>query len=461
MNSLSAYQCLPLWAQNLVCGLEGARLRRDRYRRGFWKLLADYEARTFAGGEEIREWRDRRLHEFLRQAFSSTPYYARPDSGYRTAAETAQSVDDLAGLPILNKTLVQSADLAARNLARWQRRRAHTSGTTGSGLRFFVTREAQWHQWAVWWRYRRWHGMDLGTWCGYFGGRSVVATGQRQPPFWRINYPGRQILFSAYHLSPANLRFYVEALRRYRPPWLHGYPSLLVLLAAHIYEHHVDLGYQVRCITTGAENLLPGQRALLEKAFGVAPRQHYGMAEGVANFSECELGRLHVDEDFAAVEFLPIAGSDLCRVVGTNYTNPAFPLLRYDTGDLVRLAPRERCACGRPGRLVAQIDGREEDYVVLRNGARLGRMDHVFKDLLNIREAQIYQRQAGQLTVRVVRGRNYEEADEQKLRQELEARVGEQAEVGVEYWESLPRSPAGKLRLVISEVPEGKLQFVA
>ncbi|MGE5204093.1 MAG: phenylacetate--CoA ligase family protein [Chlamydiota bacterium] len=457
MSGMRVYHSLPGWAQNLVCSLEGARLARDRYSRDFMKLLAACEARTFAGEEEICAERDRRLRDFLRQAVRFTPYYRE----YGAALEGVQTLPDLAQFPLLNKALVQSGDFASRGVARRQRRRSHTSGTTGSGLQFLVTQEAQWEQWAVWWRYRRWHGIDLDTWCGYFGGRSVAATEQRRPPFWRINFPGHQILFSGYHLSPANLGFYVDALRRYRPPWLHGYPSLLALLAAYICDSNLDLGYQVRWITTGAENLLPGQRRLLEKAFHVTPRQHYGMAEGVANFSECELGRLHVDEDFAAVEFLPTGNGNLCRVVGTNFSNPAFPLLRYDTGDLARIHPHEVCACGRPGRLVAQVDGREEDYVVLGNGARLGRMDHVFKDLFNIREAQIYQRRAGEITVRVVRGRNYEEADERKLRHELGMRVGDQAEVHIEYWDRLPRTAAGKLRLVISEVPGGKLQFAA
>ncbi len=461
MSEMNVYHCLPVWAQTLVCSLQGARLSRDRYSHGFRKVLAAYETRSFASREEICSDRDRRLREFLRGAVRRTPFYGQHNADYGPAVAAADGVGDLARLPLLNKELVQSADFANVSVARQRRRPAHTSGTTGGGLQFLVTQQAQWQQWAVWWRYRRWHGIDLGTWCGYFGGRSLVATKQSQPPFWRINFPGRQILFSAYHLSPANLRFYVEALRKYRPPWLHGYPSLLALLAAYICDANLDLGYQVRWLTTGAENLLPSQRRLLEKAFHVIPRQHYGMAEGVANFSECELGHLHVDEDFAAVEFLPTGSGNLCRVVGTNFTNPAFPLLRYDTGDLARIQLHEICACGRPGRLVAQIDGREEDYVVLRNGARLGRMDHVFKDLFNIREAQIYQRQAGEITVRVVRGQNYGESDEEQLREELGTRVADQADIAIEYWESLPRTAAGKLRLVVSELPAGKLQFAA
>lgn len=108
-----------------------------------------------------------------------------------------------------------------------------------------------------------------------------------------------------------------------------------------------------------------------------------------ANISQCLEGFLHVDEDFAAVEFLP-AGGDQYRIVGTNLSNLAFPLIRYDTGDLATLTDAI-CECGRPGRIVEHLDGRQEDYVVTRSGAQLGRIDHIFKDMINIREAQIRQ----------------------------------------------------------------------
>lgn len=332
----------------------------------------------------------------------------------------------------------------------------HTSGTTGGGLRFATTLQAVQEQWAIWWRYRRWHGIEIDTWCGYFGGRSVVPLSQIRPPFWRYNHPGKQILFSAYHMSQTNLGAYVDELRRRRPPWLHGYPSLLALLAAYVLEKGTDLDYKVRWVTVGAENLLPQQADLIQRAFGVRPKQHYGMAEAVANISGCEYGMLHVDEDLAAVEFLPNPDGPGFKVIGTNFTNLATPLLRYDTEDIATLNDKT-CPCGRPGRVVASIDGRHEDYVILKNGARLGRMDHIFKDMINIREAQIYQRQAGEITIRVVRGARYTNADEARLLGEARKRVGAGADISIEYVESIERSKTGKLRFVISEIPEGRL----
>lgn len=189
-------------------------------------------------------------------------------------------------------------------------------------------------------------------------------------------------------------------------------------------------------------------------AFGIKPSQHYGQVEAVANFAECEFANLHVDEDFSAVEFVPINGEDNeYRIIGTNFTNLATPLIRYDTGDVVSLSG-EKCGCGRPGRVVKDIDGRKEDYVVLKNGAKLGRMNHVFKDLVNIQEAQIYQRIPGQIEIRVVKGSNYCEKDENQLIYELRKRVGAETEIGINYINQLRRTERGNLRFVISDINE-------
>ncbi len=81
----------------------------------------------------------------------------------------------------------------------------------------------------------------------------------------------------------------------------------------------------------------------------------------------------------------------------------------------------------------------------------MGRMDHIFKDAVNVREAQIVQGTPGQVTVRLVRREGYAPADEDRLRQEFRKRVGDLADIRFVYVESLPRSGNGKLRFVVSE----------
>jgi len=452
------YSRLPAVAQDFVCSLKGWRIKQRRYGGQFSRTLHEAEDRIRWNQERWEQFRDRRFGAFLREVAAKAPFYRRRFRETGFDPDRVWEPGDLSRLPVLTKQEAQEhiQELTPDGLSLGPRVAVHTSGTTGAGLRFHATVEAEREQWAVWWRYRRWHGIKPGTWCGYFGGRAIVPPGQEEPPFWRINYPGRQILFSGYHMRPQNLGAYIDELRRRHPPWLHGYPSLLALLAAYLIDTGADLGYQVRWITTGAESLLPQQARLVRRAFGVRPRQHYGMAEAVANFSECEFGRLHVDEDFAAVEFVPIGDGETYRIVGTNFSNAATPLVRYDTGDIARLLPG-RCACGRPGRLVERVDGRQEDYVILRNGARVGRMDHIFKDMVRVREAQIYQEKPGELVYRIARGSGYGKEDEERLLRETRLRLGDQVSVRIEYVERLERTSSGKLRFVVSKIPEAQI----
>ncbi len=455
------YSHLPVSLQNAVCGLVGWQTQRRRYAGGFRRALSEVEGRTFLSRDELRAYQERRLKTVLSHCAKFVPYYRRKFREWGVDPERVRTAEDLStAVPVLTKGEVKAnaAEFVSEGVPRSQVYTTHTSGTTGGGLRFASTREASDYTWAFWWRYRRWHGLEPGTWSAHFGGRSVVPVGQTRPPFWRKNPFGRQILFSAYHATPENLGLYLKELERTGVRWLHGYPSVLALLAERALEGGADLRGQIKWVTTGAENLLPQQSNLIERAFGVSPVQHYGQAEGVANISQCPSGRLHVDEDFSLVEFIPTVGQGACRVVGTGFLNLATPLLRYDTQDLAD--PDDdaaACDCGRHGRLVRSLDGRREDYVVLKSGALVGRLDHIFKDLVNIREAQILQSAPGKVLLKIVRGKDYQEKDRQQLLVEARKRLGVDTEIDVEYVDEIKRTRTGKLRLVISELPEGMI----
>jgi len=454
MDLETLYLALPRFLQNTVLSLEGYRIARRRYGRDYPEIERQVFARDRLAPSILQRYRTERLRRALTSAHLS-PFWRQQFAEYGIQPTARDPFDELAKLPILTKNEAKQSikQIANPTLNPSQLLSRHTSGTTGSGLIIPVTRTSEWETWATWWRYRARHQIDRARWCGYFGGRSIVPAMQSQPPFWRVNYPGRQIMFSAYHLRADTAVHYVATIQRYRLSWLHGYPSMLALLASRIHDSGASAANRVTVITTGAENLSEHQRTLIATAFPNARlAEHYGQAEGVANISQCEHGKLHVDEDFSFVEFVALPDSPgVHRIVGSNWNNDAFPLLRYDTGDNVILQT-ESCPCGRIGRITSSIDGRIEDYVTLPNGARVGRLDQIFKDLVNIREAQIYQREIGAIEIRVVRGDSYSSEDTRKLLEETQKRLGHQLTPHIVYRDSLPKTSAGKLRLVISEL---------
>jgi phenylacetate-CoA ligase len=458
------YANAPVWAQNLMCGVYGGRLARRRYGRAYASVERDVLARDRGSADELYEYQCRRLRRLVDHAAARVPYYRELFARLGLTAADIRRPEDLAALPVLSKSTVQErlGDFSPDTLGAMETTTVHTSGTTGTGLVFPMMLAAEREQWATWWRYRGRFGLDHRTWYAHFYGRSVVPQEQSQPPFWRVNRPGRQILFSGYHMREEFLGAYVDELNRRRPPWLQGYPSLLAVLAGYVLASGRRLAYRPRAVTTGAETLLASQRRLIEEAFVVPCHQHYGMTEAVGNISECEHGRLHVDEDFGYLEFLPLGGG-AHRVVATGWANEAFVLLRYDLGDTVTLPPSHAapCPCGRAGRVVESIDGRIEDYVVTPDGDRLGRLDHIFKDMVNIRECQIVQEEVGRVDLHVVRGPHFTEHDAVQLLREARSRLGAKMDVCLTFVPQLERSRAGKLRLVVSRLPQGRLAAVA
>ena len=456
MGLEAIYLRLPVSLQNAAVSLEGWRIARRRYGSGYHAIELAVQAQGDLDAVALQQFRVRRLRDFLGVA-SQSPYWQDQFAEHGVVPQADNPFKELGKLPVLTKdTVKQNVDrIINPTISRASMLWRHTSGTTGSGLVFPETHETEWFTWSHWWRYRRWHGLAPTTWCGYFGGRSVVPVGSTRPPFWRVNRPARQLMLSGYHLSRDTAPAYLAALREFQVEWVHGYPSMLTLLAQYANEQNLPIDLpRLRVVTTGAENLSTWQREVIRSAFGVKVVQHYGQAEAVANISECEHGQLHVDEDFSAVEFVGNPNDAQSRqILGTNWLNPVFPLLRYEMGDLAVPDPGT-CLCGRPGRIVSSIDGRQEDYLTLPSGVRIGRLDHIFKDMVNVHEAQFVQSDRHEVTLRIARGAAYTDHDQELLLGEMRQRIGADLKVNVEYVDKIPRGPNGKLRLVLSTVPK-------
>jgi phenylacetate-CoA ligase len=445
------YPYFPVTVQNAAWSAIGWHNEITCRGRGFASLLKEYEARERASIEEITHFRDARLRAFLLHAYGTVPYYKRLFDEIGFHPHDLTGLEDLAALPVLRKTTLREhqSELVSTAVSRRRHKLIATGGSTGSRLVLATTIEAVQEQWAVAWRYFHWHGIERGTWVAMLGSPVPVPLQQNKPPFWRFDFAGHRIIFSSVHTSARNLDHYLSELRKRRPLWFHGLPSQLTLLAAHLVDRKTDLGYRVRWITTSSENLLPQQSDLIEHAFGTRPIQHYASVEAVANASECENGKLHVDEEFSGVEFIPIADNRFL-VVGTNLSNPVTPLIRYDCNDHVTIEPGDSCSCGRPGRIVTTVDGRQDDYVVMMDGTRLGRLERIFYGLPRVREAQIRQSKIGEITILVRTLSEYTKDDDLRLREEARKWICDGSQISIEYVDEIERTASGKLRFVVS-----------
>lgn len=452
----NTYHRLPVWLQNVALSGLGYHIKFKRYNRAFFRALEEMQARDAWPADRLRDHLDEAVRSFVHHAATTVPYYRALFKREGVGPADVSGVADLARLPVLRKRQVQDRveDFISEALPKSQLIRVETSGSTGAGLPVYVTMQALRLQWAVWWRHRLRHGIAFGTPCAVFRGLSLFPSDQDAPPYCRYNHAERQIYVNGNRIHAASMPHILDDFNRRRVPWLHGYPSAIAALAHLMLDRDARLDYAPRWISLGSEQVLDHQIAAIEKAFGVTPIHHYGMVEAVGNISQDPDGVSYVDEDFGAVELAPDEDSGLCAIIGTNLTNPAFPLIRYQVDDLVRFEGERD---GRGRRIVDRVYGRADDYVVLADGARIGRLDFLFMGNVNVREAQIVQQRLGEITIRIVRGTRYSDRDESRIRMLAERRLGIGVGIRFEYVEAIERGPSGKMRHVLSHLPEGQL----
>jgi phenylacetate-CoA ligase len=207
-------------------------------------------------------------------------------------------------------------------------------------------------------------------------------------------------------------------------------------------------------VFTSSESLLAFQRETIEAAFSAPVRDRYGVSEFAVSMTGCELERHHVDMEFGIVEVETSEETDESitgPLLVTGLAHDATPLIRYRVGD-VGTRSKKPCPCGRPGDVFLDIDGRIEDYVETPDGRLIGRLDHIFKEQLDIAEAQITQETKDAIEVFVVPRSSYDDRSERRLMQEIRSRLGDTIDVAIRRVGSIPREPNGKFRAVKSRV---------
>jgi phenylacetate-CoA ligase len=211
-------------------------------------------------------------------------------------------------------------------------------------------------------------------------------------------------------------------------------------------------GKSLRGIVTSSESLSDDARKTIESAFGCRVFDWYGQGERVAAIGTCEQGRYHLLTDYSYVELLP-AEDGWFEVIGTGFNNWAMPLIRYRCGDFVRpAAADERCACGRSFPLIDHVLGRVDDSIKLPDGRAIGRLDHIFKGLTGIVEAQIRQDERDAVTILVVPGATFNDSIRDHLVANARERLGPDIGLDVRLVDAVPRTARGKLKGVVCNV---------
>ena len=274
-----------------------------------------------------------------------------------------------------------------------------TSGTTGAPLRWLDT-QASWDWWVHCWRFvlagaglgpadRVYFpfsfGLFIGFWAGFEGARALGA----------LAIPG----------GGADSVTRLAAMQALGATALVCTPSYALHLAETGCERGIDVAALPVRVTVHAGEPgagIPAVRARIEQSWSARAFDHAGMTEMGAYGYECAAQTgLHVNEsEFIAEVLDPVtqAPASEGELVLTNLGRLGSPMIRYRTGDRVRLA-RAPCACGRTfRRLEGGILGRVDDMLILR-GVNVfpSAVEGIVRRFASVEEFQIEVFRAGEL----------------------------------------------------------------
>ena len=351
--------------------------------------------REFEGMDIQRKkaWIFRRMKFLVMYAQENIPFYMDhyQKNGFDSAS--LEEFDDIQRIPPINKSLLLKYELKERSNLEKPGYLVNTGGTSGTTLDLYIHPDHIGNEWAHMhqiWNWRGFHPRDLKL---MLTGRSEFKNGLH------YDFLRHSLSISVYaeidQLAPQLL----DVVKRYRPRFIHGYPSALYEFSLSCQKKYPDLlALLNRSLTAGflgSEYPIKLYRETAEELLGISTISWYGHTERcILAYEGSEPSLYNPFQSYGYTEVLGNEGGDP-SLIGTSYYNLTSPLIRYDTEDQVLdhkivdgLLTGFRVKEGRKGEFILDENGKK----IPLTGLIFGRHHELFNYCSHI---QIYQKKPG------------------------------------------------------------------
>lgn len=441
------YYAAPIWLQNALISTYGYNLYRKRYTGVYNTCLEEIRDSLNWSPEKIQQHQGEQLHNIVKHCRLNIPYYQTLFADYSLHENDFTQPFDIMKLPILSKQILRENSNLFQLPDTKPFMTQHTSGSTGTPLALWVNEKTYKLAMALLVNHEENNGIAFGARRATFAGRMLKQANDLKPPFSRYNKAENQRLFSSYHLNDKTFSHYKIELDKFQPEELIGYPSAICDLATHYQQSNSKPNFQAKAIITNSETLLAWQRERIESVFNCRVFDYYGTAEYVLFAGQQNDNLYHLNPIIGLTEVICDSPKDLTgRLTATTFTNYAMPLLRYELGDTAeKLSSTDTTIVNQ----LKAINGRIDDYIETPDGRRIGRIDHIFKGLTGIREAQVIQDKKDHCTIKVSLQKNDSSFDKNHLIENFKVRTGGDINVTIIEVNTIPRGANGKFKSVI------------
>jgi phenylacetate-CoA ligase len=448
------YDKSPIFLQNLMVTISGYQRNRTRYGKVYHEyksFLSNFDTLSL---KEKLNYQEKELVKFVKYANENSKFY---NELYKNVnIDEIQSIQDLKKLPIVDKEMLRKNINEVFTIPSKNAVEGHTGGTTGKSLIIYYTLDDMMKRMAILDHFKSRVGFEnLKMKRATFNGKHIIPTKQKKPIFWRYNYASKQMIYSSFHLTESNMKFYVESLNRYKPQAIDGFFMSIVDVASYINRHNINLNFSPLAVFPTSETLTKSGRELIEKVFNCKVYDQYASSEGAPFVTECKNQNLHIEMSSGIIEQYDQRNTE---VLVTSFTTHGTPLIRYKIGDAMTfdLNKNTICSCCIESLIVKEIQGRKLDYLYSSTGSKVSSVNiaNGFKNIPNaIIRAQVIQEKIGEVIILLeIDKKLYKSTYDKFLSNEFKHKFGFNTNIIIEHVESIQRESSGKFRLVVNRV---------
>ena len=389
---------------------------------------------------ELKKRNEHKFIELFRKAYDKSPFYHQLYTNVGINKEDIKSIDDIKKLPIITKEQVkQHADEMAV-CPKWKLLKNHTSGTTGTPLMVYEDWPSIWREQAYFYCYRKR--------CGYKYGQPIVSLRGnlgKADTFLKVHI-SNTLYLSSYNINEETAELYHKKIQAHNPMAIEGYPSSLFRLASLFQDKGIELNIPVTF--TSSETLLDYQRFLIEKQFHTQIYDHYGTTERTIRLSEAlDHSCYYEDPGYSINEYLEDGE------VTTSLINQSFPLIRYRGNDIIETIKVD--GNNKEHLAIKKIHGRNEDYLICKDGTYIKRLGFIFKKTDHVNAAQLIQKEKGKVRIKIVPDPDFNKSDSQSIKESLWERVGKGnliIDIELVSLNELEYTSSGKFKYIINNI---------
>lgn len=372
--------------------------------------LKEVERRYGLSVDESGKLDEKRFIQLFRKAYDESQFYRDLYTKHGISKDSIKSIDDIKKLPVITKDDIRLNAEKILIEAKWKTMKAYTSGTTGQSLYIYQDMASVWKEQAYLYHYR--------ALCGFTYGESMVSMrGHLDSRQFSMKLPVGNILYlSSYQIKSENALRYRDAILEHKPKAIEGYPSSIYNLCCILKEAGIKLDIPL-CFTS-SETLFDYQRRLFREVLGCKTYDWYGCTEKTIALVETKNHDGYYElPGYSINEYMDDG------VVTTSLINDCFPLIRYKVNDLI-LPKTDYVPLSVDSPKIERLEGRTESYVIAKDGTIVGRLNFLFKDVENIKLAQIVQKEPGQITINIVPDGTWDNAQADKIMKYVDERIG-------------------------------------